>query len=88
MGASVFLRKGKNTHRSNYGDNMWGRDLKKGHPETVLPGDSSYKQSPNPDTIVDAKKCLPKRARYGLSLEGPCQSLTDTEADASSQPLD
>ena len=30
----------------------------KGHPETVTPADSSHIQLPNPDTIVDAKKCM------------------------------
>jgi hypothetical protein len=27
---------------------------KKGHPETVSPGDSSHIELPNPDTTVDA----------------------------------
>jgi hypothetical protein len=31
---------------------------RKGHPETAPPGNPSYVQPPNPDTIVDAKKCL------------------------------
>jgi hypothetical protein len=30
----------------------------KGHPETALPEDPSHIQSPNADTIVDAKKCI------------------------------
>jgi hypothetical protein len=34
--------------------------LKKGHPETVPPEDSSHIQLPNPDTIVDAKKHMLK----------------------------
>jgi hypothetical protein len=29
----------------------------KGYPE-IPPGDPSHIQSPNPDTIADAKKCL------------------------------
>jgi hypothetical protein len=28
------------------------------HPETASPGDPSHIQLPNPDTIVDANKCL------------------------------
>jgi hypothetical protein len=34
----------------------------KTHPGTVLPGDPSHIQLPNPDTIVDAKKCMLKGA--------------------------
>jgi hypothetical protein len=29
-----------------------------GNPETAPPGDPSYMQPPNPDTIADTKKCL------------------------------
>jgi hypothetical protein len=32
----------------------------KGHPETVPLGDSSHIQLSNPETIVDAKKCMLK----------------------------
>jgi hypothetical protein len=32
--------------------------LKRGHPETALPGDPSHIQSPNAGTIVDAKNCM------------------------------
>jgi hypothetical protein len=56
-----FLEVEQNTHRSKYGDKVLSRDEgKKGHPETVPPGDSSHLQLPNPDTIVDAKKCMLK----------------------------
>jgi hypothetical protein len=34
------------------------RDGRKGHPEIAPPGDPSHIQPPNPDTIVDARKCL------------------------------
>jgi hypothetical protein len=37
---------------------VWSRDWRKGHPETAPPGDPFYIQLPNPDTVVDAKKCL------------------------------
>ena len=30
----------------------------KEYPETVPPGDPNYVQTPNSDTIADAKKCL------------------------------
>jgi hypothetical protein len=33
-----------------------GAETGKGHPETALPGDPSHIQTPNPDTIEDAKK--------------------------------
>jgi hypothetical protein len=36
-----FLEGKKNTHRNEYGDKVSSRDWKKGHPETVPPGDSS-----------------------------------------------
>ena len=36
----------------------WTRNSRKGHPETAPPGDPSHMQTPNPDTIADAKKCL------------------------------
>ena len=63
---------------------MWSRDLRKGHPETVPPGDPSHIQSPNPDAIVHAQKCM----LTGAVSERPCQSLRNTESDACSQPLD
>ena len=41
---------------------VWGQQLCTHihihHSETAPPGDPSHIQSPNPDTIVDAKKCL------------------------------
>lgn len=53
--------------------------------------DLSYIQTPNLDTIVETKKCLLTGALYQpilLSPEKLCQSLTNKEADACSQPLD
>ena len=69
----LLFEKGKNTHRGNYGDKVWGRDWRKGHPETVLCGDSWYKQSPNSDIIMDVKKCILKGACYGCLLRGPAR---------------
>jgi hypothetical protein len=53
VGASILLRKGNKIHM--------GANTEKGHPETVPPGDTSNIQSPNPDTIVNAK-CMLKGA--------------------------
>ena len=52
----------QNTHRSKYGDKVWSRDWRKGYLETVPAGNSSHIHLPNPDTIVDAKKCMLKGA--------------------------
>jgi hypothetical protein len=49
------------------------RDLREegpSHPETAPPGDPSHIQSPNPDTIVDANKCLLTGAWYSCLLRG------------------
>jgi hypothetical protein len=48
----MFLSKGKIETKK------WNRHRRKGHPETAPPRDSSYLQTSNPDTILDAKKCL------------------------------
>jgi hypothetical protein len=55
VSALVLLERGRNTHRSKYGDKVWSIDRRKGHPETSPP---SHIQPPNPDTTGDAKKCL------------------------------
>ena len=43
----------QNSHRRKYGDKMWSKDLRKGHPETVPPGDPSHIQLPNLNSIAD-----------------------------------
>jgi hypothetical protein len=48
----------------------WSRDWRNDHPETGPPGDPSHMQSPNPDTIVDANKCLLTGAWYSCLLRG------------------
>ena len=73
--ALVPLKKEQNTHRSNDGDKLWSRDWRTGHPETALPGDSSYKQTPNPSTIMDNKKCILKGTCYDCPLRGPSKAL-------------
>jgi hypothetical protein len=45
-------------NRRKYGNKVWNRDLKKGHPETVSPWDPSHIQPPNPDIMIDARNCL------------------------------
>jgi hypothetical protein len=47
----MFLSKGKT------GTKMEQR-LKEGHPETIAPRDPYHLQTPNPNTIADAKKGL------------------------------
>ena len=49
---------------------MWSRDWRNDHPETAPPRDPSHIQSPNPDTIVDAKTCLLTGAWYSCLLRG------------------
>jgi hypothetical protein len=57
--ASVLLRReNKVLTGGNNGDKVWSRDERNDHPETDRPRDPSLIQSPNPDTIVDAGKCL------------------------------
>jgi hypothetical protein len=67
-----------------YRDKQWSRGWRKGHPETAPPGNTSYMQTPNLDTIVDAKKCM-TGAWYSRLLRD-CQILTNMNADAHSQP--
>ena len=52
---------------------MWSRAWRKGHPETAPPGDPPHIQSPNPDTVVNAKKCMLTGAWYSRLLRD-CQS--------------
>ena len=44
--------------KENIGTKSGAETERKGHPETAPPGDPSHTQTPNPDTIADAKKCL------------------------------
>ena len=60
MNTFVPLRRGKKIPMGN-NRNKSVEDKgkkKKGHPKTVPPGDPFHIQLPNPDTIVDANKCL------------------------------
>jgi hypothetical protein len=59
VNATVLLKKGEqNTHGWKYGHKVWSRDWRKGNPETIPPENPSHIQTPNPDTIADANKCL------------------------------
>jgi hypothetical protein len=52
---SPFLE-GGTKHMKKYGDNYEAEN--EGKTIQILPGDPSHIQSPNADTIVDAKTCL------------------------------
>ena len=69
VGTLVLLKMG-----SKYGNKVWSRDWRKGHPKTALHGDPSSIQLPDPDTIVDAKKCLLKGAWYSCLLRGSARA--------------
>ena len=58
------------THGSSYRDKVWGRDWRKGNPETAPPGHLSHIQSPNPDAIVDVNKFLLAGGWNSCSLSG------------------
>ena len=61
--ASALFYKGEpNIHRRKYGDNVWSRVCRKGHPEIASPVATSCIQPPTPDFIVDTGKCLLKVA--------------------------
>jgi hypothetical protein len=64
-----FLEKGTK-YEIKYGDKVWSRDWRKGHPETAPTGDPSNIQSPNPDIIVDTNKCKLTGAWYSYLLRG------------------
>ena len=52
-----FLERGTKYSQEQISKQSVEQRLKKGHPKTAPPGDSSYIQPPNPDTIVDSKMC-------------------------------
>jgi hypothetical protein len=52
----------------------WNRVLKERASRDRLPVDPSHMQTPNPDTIVDAKKCLLTGACYSCLLRGSARS--------------
>ena len=54
MDASVLIRRGNKIQRQSVEQRLKER----GHPETAIPGDSSYMRTPNANTAVDAEKCL------------------------------
>jgi len=41
-----------------YGENLWSRDWRKGHPKTAPPGDLDHIKPPNLDNIANAKKWM------------------------------
>ena len=46
----------------------WSRDWRKSHPEITPPRDPSHLQTPNPDTIDEAKKHLLTGTWYSCPL--------------------
>ena len=65
-----YEKREPNSHGSKHRNNMWSRDWRRGHPETALPGDTSHIQSPNAETIADAKKDMLTGAWYRCLLRG------------------
>jgi hypothetical protein len=72
---SVLLRRGNKILNGGKTEKVWSRDWRKGPPETPPPGDPSYIQTPNPDTIADAKKCLLIEAWYSYLLRSSVRAL-------------
>ena len=54
----------------------WSRGWRKGHPETAPPRDPSHLQTPNLDTIADAKKHLVTGAWYSCPLRGSARACS------------
>ena len=75
-GMLCFLReREQNAHRSNFGDKVWSRDWRKGHAETALPVDSSYKQSPNPKLPWMTRSVYRKEPVILSFWRGPARAL-------------
>jgi len=64
----------KNASQEENGDKVWSRDWGNGHPETARPGDPAHTQTPNPDNIADAKKCMLTGAWYNYLLRGSARA--------------
>ena len=62
VSALVLLRKGNKILMGANTKTNVEQKLKEVHPVTAPPGDPSHIQLLNPDTIVDANKCLLTRA--------------------------
>ena len=82
FGPGLFLSKGKTRTES-------GAETKgSGHLETAIPRDPFHLQTPNPHTIVDAKKqMLAVRSLIWLFPERLYQLLTNADVNTHSQPL-
>jgi hypothetical protein len=66
---------GGETHGRSYREKLWSRNWINDHLETDSPGDPSHLQSPNPNTVVDTNKCLPRGAWYSCLLKGSASAL-------------
>ena len=73
MDTSFLLRRGNKISMEGVAkDKMWNRDCRNDHLQAAPPGDPSHIQSPNPDTFVDANKCLlTKKPLIVVSREAP-----------------
>jgi hypothetical protein len=69
-----FKKGEQNTHRRKYGEKLWSRDWRKGHPESAPPENPTHIQSPKPETIEDAKKCLLMEVWYNCLLRGSARA--------------
>jgi hypothetical protein len=69
MDALILLRTGNKILMGGNTGTVWTRDWRKGH-QDASPEDPSHIHSPNPDSIVDANKCLLTGAWYGCLLKG------------------
>ena len=60
MDTLILLRRRNNTPMEGVTETKCGAETEgmNYYPETAPPGDPSHIQSPNPDTTVDANKCL------------------------------
>jgi hypothetical protein len=69
---SIFLRRGNKTPTEGVTETKCGVESEEMTIQrlTHLGGDSSHIQSPNPDTVVDANKCLLTVACYICVLRG------------------
>jgi len=87
VGASFLLRRrNKNTQRRKYGEKGWGRDWRKGHPETATHGDLSTCSHQTQSLLGMPRSACCQEPDITVSW-GLCQNLTNTELDAGSQPL-
>jgi hypothetical protein len=82
-----FLEGEQNIHRRKYGDKVLSRDGRKGHPETIPPGDLSHIKLPDPDNYGRCQEVHAERRLIFLSPERPARVLQIQRQMFRSQPL-